>query len=72
MKINSDNDGLIAFNNMIRIKMAEMVNFHIDKKITWYKSTLKRQFIFCNKNKQAIKQHAIDLVRVLVIHTISC
>lgn len=67
MKINGGNDGLIAFGDMLPINSSELISFDFNNESQFYQNILKRQFIFCNNNRQAIEEHAKGTYEKVVI-----
>ena len=67
LKINDGRYGLIAFNNMIPVKGPELIGFNFKDEDPNYQNILINQFIFCNKNKKRIAQHAQDTYNRVVI-----
>ena len=67
MKIDGGNYGLIAFSNMIPIYPSELISFDINNESKFYRNILQRQFIFCNDNVQAIKEHAKNTYNKVVV-----
>ncbi|MEG0900062.1 MAG: type III toxin-antitoxin system ToxN/AbiQ family toxin [Oscillospiraceae bacterium] len=58
LKIMDGKYGLMAFNNMIPIDKAYLIDFDIEKEKPHYYNILLNQLNFCNDNKSTIKEKA--------------
>ena len=58
LKINNGRYGLIAFNNMVLIDKDQLIGFDFKDEDTKYKNILVSQFVFCQKHKREIYEHA--------------
>ena len=57
-KIHNGKYGILGFNNMIPVKMEQLIEFDINKENTGYKQILISQYHFCNKHSKEIKEKA--------------